>query len=165
MTPTSNRPDLKRIGQSAFIDVLSILLSLPATVGNSSSLSSHSIVPDSITSTVRLTGQRISGSVHVLVPLAFVAHAVHLLTGLDGAAPDGVALLEDTTGELANMVAGRAAVQLAAAGFPCTLGTPSVSRSGSLPVEMEPGMDNGRTDLFCDGHWLSLELKCRYAVP
>ena len=164
MTPTSNRPDLQRIGQSAFIDVLSVLLSLPATVGNSSSHSSLSSVPDSITSTVRLTGQRISGSVHVLVPLAFVAHAVHLLTGLDGAAPDGIALLEDTAGELANMVAGRSAVQLAAAGFPCTLGTPSVSRA-SLPIETEPGMEHGRTDLFCDGHWLSLELKCRYATP
>jgi len=165
MTPTGNRPDLQRIGQSAFIEVLRVLLSLPATVGNSSSDCSLSSAPDPITSTVRLTGQRISGSVHVLLPLAFVTHAVHLLTGLDGAAPDGIALLEDTTGELANMVAGRAAVQLAAAGFPCTLGTPSVSRSASLPVETEPGMDHGRTDLFCDGHWLSLELQCRYAVP
>jgi CheY-specific phosphatase CheX len=164
MTPTSNRPDLQHIGQSAFTEVLSVLLSLPATVGNSSSHSSLSSAPDRITGTVLLTGQQISGCVHVLLPLAFVAHAVHLLTGLDGAAPDGIALLDDTAGELANMVAGRAAVQLAAAGFPCTLGTPSVSRSASLPVETEPGMDHGRTDLFCDGHWLSLELKCRYAV-
>jgi len=165
MTPTSNRPDLQRIGQSAFIEVLSVLLSLPATVGNSSSHSSIPSAPDAITSTVRLTGQRISGSVQVLLPLAFVTHAAQLLTGLDGAASDTIALLDDTAGELANMVAGRAAVQLGAAGFPCTLGTPSVCRSASLPVETVPGMDHGRTELFCDGHWLSLELKCRYAVP
>jgi CheY-specific phosphatase CheX len=165
MTPTGNRPDLQRIGQSAFTEVLSVLLSLPATVGSSSSHSSLSSAPHPITSTVRLTGQRISGSAHVLLPLAFVTHAVHLLTGLDRAAPDTIALLDDTAGELANMVAGRAAAQLAAAGYPCTLGTPSVSRSAILPIETEQGTDHGRTELFCDGHWLALELECRYVVP
>jgi CheY-specific phosphatase CheX len=165
MTPTANRPDLQRIGQSAFIEVLSVLLSLPATVVNSSSLRPSSKASDQIIGTVDFAGQRLSGGVHVLLPLAFVAHAVHLLTGLDGAAEEANGVLDDTAGELANMVAGRAAVQLAAAGYTCTLGTPSVSRSASLSVETEPGMDHGRTELFCDGHWLSLELKCRYAVP
>ena len=74
-------------------------------------------------------------------------------------------LQDDTAGELANMVAGRVAARLAADGYPCTLGTPSVSRSARLPIETQPGVDHGRTDLICEGHWLSLEIQCRYAAP
>jgi CheY-specific phosphatase CheX len=165
MTPASNKPDLRHIGRSAFMEVLSVLLSLPATVRNSSGQRPHSDFADQITSTVLLAGERLSGSVHVRLPVAFVAHAVHHLTALDGATEEANAVLEDTAGELTNMVAGRVAAQLAADGYLCTLGTPSVSRGAGLPVETEPGMDHGRTDLFCDGHWLSLELKCRYAIP
>ena len=163
MTTASNRPDLRRIGESAFTEVLSVVLLLPATVRNSAGQSSRSDAPDQITSTVLLAGQRLSGSVHVQLPLAFVAHAAHLLTDLDGAARDAVQ--DDAAGELANMVAGRVAARLAADGFPCSLGTPSVSRSPCLPIETEPGVDHGRTDLFCDGHWLSLKVQCRYALP
>ena len=35
MTPASNKPDLRRIGESAFTEVLGTLLSLPATVRES----------------------------------------------------------------------------------------------------------------------------------
>ena len=165
MTSASGRPDLRRIGQSAFLEVLSVLLSLPATVQNPSSHADLSNAPDQVTSMVPLAGQRLSGRVHLQLPLAFVARAVWILTGLDHAEGEANGVLEDTAGELSNMVAGRVAVQLAADGYPCTLGTPSVSRNVTLPMETELGMDFGRIDLFCDGHWLSLELKCRYAIP
>jgi CheY-specific phosphatase CheX len=165
MTLAANKPDLRRIGESAFMEVLGTQLSLSAVVENSASHTLLYGAPDQITSSVLLTGQRLSGSVRVQLPLAFVKHAVHLLTGIDGAAADARAVLEDTAGELANMVAGRVAIQLAADGYPCTLGTPSVSRSAFLPMETEPGVDHGRTDLLCDGHCLSLEVRCRYAVP
>ena len=165
MTPASNRPDLRCIGESAFAEVLGNLLSLPATVRNPTGHSPLSVAPDQITCAVHLAGQRLSGSVHVQLPQAFVAHAVHLLTGLDGAARDASAVLDNAAGELVNMLAGRVAAQLAADGYPCTLGTPSVSRNACLPIETEPGVDRGRIDLFCDGHWLSLDLQCRYAVP
>jgi CheY-specific phosphatase CheX len=171
MTPASNRPDLRQIGESALREVLSVFLSLPATLRNSSShspspsASPHSAAPDQITSTVLLAGQRLSGSVHVQLPLAFAAHAVHLLTGLDPAAADANSVLNDTAGELANMVAGRVAVQLAAGGYPCTLGTPLVARSACFPIQTEPGVDRARTELFCEGHGLSLEVQCRYADP
>jgi CheY-specific phosphatase CheX len=163
MTPASNKPDLRRIGESAFTEVLGVLLSLPVTVRNSSSHSAHSGAPGQITSTVPLAGQRLSGSVHLQLPVAFVAQAVRRLTGPGGAGRDADAVLDDAAGELANMVAGRVAAQLAADGCPCKLGTPSVARSGGWPVENEPGMDYGRTDLICDGHSLSLEVQCRYA--
>jgi CheY-specific phosphatase CheX len=165
MTPAANRPDLHRIGESAFAEVLGNLLSLPATVRNPAGPSPLSAASDQITSTVHLAGQRLSGSVHVQLPLSFVAHAVHRLTGLDGATPDANAVLDDTAGELANMVAGRVAARLAADGYPCTLGIPSVSRSARLPLGTQPGTDLGRADLICAGHWLSLEVQCRYTVP
>lgn len=165
MTAAGNKPNLTRIGQSAFAEVLGVLLSLSATAENSSCHSPLSKAFDGITSTVLLAGSQISGSVHIQLPLAFVARAVQQLTGLDDAAGDAREVQDDAAGEFANMVAGRVAAQLAAHGYPCKLGIPSVSRSPSLPIGTEPGMDHGRTDLFCDGHWLSLELKCRYAVP
>jgi CheY-specific phosphatase CheX len=164
MTRASSRPDLRRIGEGAFTEVLATQLSLPVTLCNSSGHSPPSEAPNEIASTVLLAGERLSGSVHIQFPQAFVEHAVHLLTGIDPTAADARAVLEDTAGELSNMVAGRVAVQLAAVGYPCTLGTPSVSRSAGLPKETEPGVDYGRTDLLCNGHCLSLEVRCRYAV-
>jgi CheY-specific phosphatase CheX len=164
MTATSHNPDLRRIGESAFTEALSVLLSLPATLQNSSSHVPHSDCADRIASTVLLTGLRLSGSVQLQLPRAFVVHAVRLLTGLDGITADADSVLEDTAGELANTVAGRVAAHLAADGYPCTLGTPSVSRSAYPPLEIEPGVAYGRTDLVCLGHFLSLEVQCRYAV-
>ena len=165
MTPGSKRPDLRCIGESAFAEVLSNLSLQPTTVRNSDGHSPLPVAPDQITSTVSLAGQRLSGSVHVQLPQAFVAHAVHLLTGLDGVAGDTNAVQDDTAGELANMLAGRVAAQLAADGYPCTLGIPSVSHTARLPIEIQLGADHGRTDVICEGHCLSLELQCCYAVP
>jgi CheY-specific phosphatase CheX len=165
MTPVTHRPDLHRIGESAFVEVLDTLLSLPATVRIPTGQGSISDGSDPITSTVLLAGQRLSGSVHVQLPLSFVARTVHRLTGLDGATPDANAVLDDAAGELANMVAGRVAARLAAEGYPCTLGTPSVSRGARLPLGSQPGTDHGRADLICAGHRLSLEVQCRYAIP
>jgi len=165
MTPASNKPDLRRIGESAFTEVLGTLLSLPATVRESANDGSASDALDPITSSVLLTGQRLSGSIHLQLPQAFVVHAVRLLTGLDGEAGNAKDLQHDAAGELANMVAGRVASQLAADGYPCHLGTPSVSRTARLPIEIQPGLHHGRTDLICEGHSLSLELQCRFAAP
>ena len=163
MTPASNRPDLRRIGVSAFTEVLGTLLSLPVTVPEPTNDRPVADAPDRISSSVLLTGQRLSGSVHLRLPPAFVAQAVRLLTGLDGDAGNAKALQDDAAGELANMVAGRVASQLAADGYSCKLGTPSVSRA-RLPTKSQPAVAHGRADLICDGHWLSLEIQCCYAA-
>jgi CheY-specific phosphatase CheX len=165
MTPASNRPDLNRIGESALTEVLGTLLALPATVREPTTDSPVSAAPDEISSSVLLTGQRLSGSVHLRLPQAFVAYAVRRLTGLDGDAGNANELQDDAAGELANMVAGRVASQLAADGFPCKLGTPSVSRNARLATINQDGAAHGRTDLMCEGHWLSLEIQCGYAAP
>jgi len=160
MIPASNRPDLERVGQSAFTEVLDVLLSLPAIPRNPATAPPAFDLPDPITSTVQLAGPQLSATICVQLPRVFVAHAVGLLTGLEGAARDAV--LDDTAGELANMVAGRVAAHLATHGCACTLGTPSVSLGAGLPVVIEPGTDQGRTVLFCEGHGLILEIQCRY---
>jgi CheY-specific phosphatase CheX len=87
------------------------------------------------------------------------------LTGLAGDVGNANELQDDAAGELANMVAGRVASQLTADGYPCKLGTPSVSRCARLAAKNENGVAYGRSDLICEGHWLSLEIQCCYADP
>ena len=165
MTSVSNKSDLCRIGESAFTEVLGTLLSLPASVRESANDGPVSATPDEISSSVVLTGLRLSGNVHLRLPPAFVAYAVCRLTGLAGDAENAKELQDDAAGELANMVAGRVASQLAADGYPCKLGTPSVSRNVRLATKIHDGAARGRTDLICEGHWLSLEIQCCYANP
>src|SRR4029453_5573690 len=165
MTPDTNKPDLRQIGQSAFTEVVGTLLRLPATVGNPTAHTALSGAPDQITSGVLLRGPRLSGTVQVQLPLGFVGHAVRVLTGLDGAEEDAKAVQDDVAGEIANMVAGRVAAQLTAEGYACQLGPPSVSRSACLPTSTRAQADHGHTDLICEGHCLSLEIECHYAVP
>jgi CheY-specific phosphatase CheX len=164
MNPGDQRPDLRRIGERAFVEVLDVILSLPATVQN---LPRQQVLPQSpyqISSAVTFAGQQLSGIVRLHFPLAFVEHAFRILTGLNGPAPGCDDLLEDAAGELANMIAGRVAAQLAAAGYPCNLGTPSVSRGAGPATKPEPGADQARVELICVGHLLSLEIQCRYPV-
>jgi CheY-specific phosphatase CheX len=162
MTPASTRPDLHSIGKNAFTEVLDTLFALPVAVREAAGDAFVSGAQDQITSSVLLTGPRLSGWVFVQLPQAFVAHAVRLLVGQDGDAGDSNALEDDAAGELANMVAGRVAAQLGAHGYTCALSTPSISRSASLPIKTQPGIEHGRTDLICEGHRLSLEIRCHY---
>jgi CheY-specific phosphatase CheX len=196
MTSAVNKPDLRRIGESAFTEVAAVCLSLPVTVrgapsqdlaggpdpvrssgfsrlvggepaeaGTPSGQAPQAGAGDQLVSRVALAGSRLAGSVQIQLPEAFIARAVRRLTGLEGAAPAGAAVLADAAGELANMVAGRVTAQLAAHGYPCTLGTPAVSRNADWPPALEPGAEHGRVEVWCDGHALSLQVQCRYAVP
>lgn len=164
MTPASHQPDLSRIGQCALVEVLNTFLSLPATVDDSASSDRPSTTPGTITSRVPLSSQQVSAEVYLHLPAAFLAMAVELLTGLNRDSQEATALQEDTAGELANMAAGRIAAQLAASGYPCRLGTPSVVRNAALPFTPETGVAHGRTNLLCQGHSLWLDIDCRYLV-
>ena len=165
MTPTANKPDLRRIGERAFTEVLDTLWSLPATVRASADNSPDSVAPDELSSLVHLTGQRLSGSVRLRLPPAFVADAVRRLTGLEGDVGITDELRQDAVGEFANLVAGRVASQLAAVGYPCQLGTPLVARNASLRADNQNGGVRGRSDLICAGHCLSLEFQFCYTDP
>jgi CheY-specific phosphatase CheX len=164
MTLAANKPDLRCIGAGAVTEVLGTLLSLAAAVADSASQALSGGEPDLITSRVGLTGPRISGSVMVQFPEAFLTMAVRRLTGAEVGTGDPTALRDDAAGELANMVAGRVATQLAAVGFPCNLGTPALSRGGFPRIESDPGLDRGLIEFLCDGQRLSLEIRCRYVV-
>jgi CheY-specific phosphatase CheX len=163
MTSASNKSDLRRIGESAFTEVLDTLLSLPATVRESAD--DRPVAPDEIDSSVLLAGERLSGSVRLRLPQAFVAYAVRRLAGLEDDAENTVELQHDAAGELANMVAGRVAAKLAVNGYPCKLHTPSVSSAARLTTKKQAGVAYGVTDLICEGHWLSLEIECCYRDP
>ena len=165
MNLASHRPDLRRIGESSFREVLETLLPMPVTLRELAANSPISIVPDQITSWILLTGPRLSGSVRIQLPRPFVARVVRVLTGLDGAAAETKALLDDAAGEIANMVAGRVAVGLAATGYVCTLGMPSVACGTPVPIEIQSGVDQGRIDLLCEGYCLSLEVHCCFTSP
>lgn len=163
MTADVPRPNLRRIGENALTEVLGKALSLPVTLPNAPRPPRSSRPPDQISSTVLLAGQRLSGAVQLRLPVPFVIHTIRRLTGLEAVARDADAVLADAAGELANMVAGRVAVHLAACGYACTLDTPSLTRGTCLSGETDPGVEHGRVELCCAGHWLALELQCRYA--
>ncbi len=162
MTLTATKPDLRRIGERAFAEVLDTFWSLPATVRSSADNPPVSVAPDELSSLVQLTGQRLSGSVLLRLPPAFVADAVRRLTGLEGDVGVTNELQDDAAGELANLVAGRVASQLAAAGYPCKLGTPLVSRGSRLTTKDQNDVAHGCIELVCAGHCLALEIQCCY---
>ena len=165
MTRPAHRPDLHRIAESAFRDVIDSLLPEPSTSPDPSRARPDAPAADRINSSVPLVGRALSGIVQLRLPGAFLHRAFRALTGLEAAAAGAPALLDDAAGELANMVAGRVAARLAAEGYPCDLGNPSVSRHAPPrgPGAAPTGVDQGRADLFNEGHWLSVEIDCRFA--
>ncbi len=165
MTPAPHRPDLRAIGGRAFIEVLDTLLRLSSTIEDSATCTVLSNTGDRITSSVLLTGPSLSGSVNIQLAKGFVIQAAHVLTSVGHAATEADGLLDDTAGEIANMVAGRVAARLAEDGYACSLSTPSVSRDSHLPMEPQAAIERGRADLICEGHRLAVEIQCRYAVP
>lgn len=163
MTLSADRPDLRRIGESSVKAVLETLFSRPAIRPASANHRPLPCASDPINSSVHLAGPRLSGSVHIQLPAALLRRVAEVLTGLDGATGQLNGLLDDTAGEFVNMVAGRVAVGLAANGYACTLGIPSVAHGAPVAVEPDSAADHCRTDLVCDGHNLSLEVYCRFA--
>jgi len=165
MSAIAQKPDLRRIGESVFTEVVLALLSMPVTVQLAPSHTALPSAGDQIVSRVSLASPQLSGGVQVQFPLGFVALAVRRLIGVEGTAQATDALLDDAAGELANMVAGRVAAQLAAEGFPCKLGTPAVVRGEPPSAINQSDASRARTDFACEGHALSVEVHCRYAEP
>jgi hypothetical protein len=164
MTFPAAKPDLRRIGESAFQEVLSRLLSWSAAAQTSTGRTLGTDAPPPITGSVSLEGQKVSGTVRIELPEGFVARAVLQLTGLAPAAGGTPLTSDDLAAEIANMVAGRVAALLGTEGYPCRLGIPSVSHKSLGRSETRTGMECGRTELVCEGRPLSIEIQCRYAA-
>ncbi len=163
MTPAVKKPDLCRISEDAFTQVLSALFPCSSTAGNSSPLTA-SDAHEQITSSVLLKGPRVSGGVLLQFPKGFLTHATHCLTGLEGNAAESNGLLDDTAGELTNMVAGCVATRLSKDGYACTLGTPSILRNSQGSIQLPFGVERGRAELTWEGHRLAVEIQCQYAA-
>jgi CheY-specific phosphatase CheX len=165
MTSAANRPDLCRIGEDAFTQVLNTLLPKSSMAGNPSSCLSCPDEVAQITGSVLLTGPGLCARVLLEVPKGFVTLAARILTGLDGPAAEASGLLEDTAGELANMVAGGVATRLSEDGYACTLGIPMVSRHPLPSPELPPGVVRGGAALTWAGYRLAVQIQCQYAAP
>ena len=101
-----------------------------------------------------LTGGRVSGDVHLQLPEAFIAKLTALLLGrsVTSVTHESAA---DVTGELCNMLAGRVAATLAAAGYSSIL-------SIQMELEISPGAKTCRSDWTCEGHLLTVALQFNF---
>lgn len=165
MTPAANRPDLCRIGESAFTQLLCTLSQRSSEPRNPSTPLTVPDAHEQITSSVLLKGLRLSGRVLVQFPKAFVTYATHVLTGLDWNAAEAQRLLDDTAGELGNMLAGCVATHLSEDGYACTLGTPLVSRNPLALLEVHPEVELGGAELTWEGYRLAVQIQCQYVGP
>ena len=107
---------------------------------------------------VKLTGGLFSGDVQLQLPEAFVAKLTALLLGRSATSVTDEDAA-DVTGELCNMLAGRVAATLAAAGYSSTLSIPTVARGHRLKLEISPGAKTCWTDWTCEGHLLKVALQ------
>ena len=143
-------------------EVLDSLLSLSATAATGIPQTETALNHPHLVGSVTLAGAGVSGSVHLALAEEFVEHAAGILLGKNHAATRSESVINDLTGELANMVAGRVAADLGRLGFPCSLGIPSVVRGAGRAREPEPAEDRARTHWTCRGHRITLEVRCRY---
>jgi hypothetical protein len=162
MSSTHSRPDLDRMGGQALLEVFGTLLGLAATEVKPADEFATGTFDRHLMGTVKLTGDRISADVHLLMPRAFAEHAVVCLLGKNHPRPMRDAAVEDFAGELCNMLAGRVAARLRVEGYPCALDIPEVVRESPRLPGLDPGADCSRTAWSCRGHWLTLDMRCHY---
>ena len=105
-----------------------------------------------------LSGAQISGDVHLQLPEAFVAKLTALLLGRSATSVNDESAA-DVTGELCNMLAGRVAAILSAAGYSSQLSTPTVIRGYPLELEISPAAKACRSAWTCEGHLLTVALQ------
>ncbi len=164
MRPEYSGPDLDRMGEQALHSVLGTLLGLPAAEVMQVDEAAAEASGVRLVATVKLTGQRVSGAVHIHVPRGFAVQAVDRLIGGNHPEPTSDAGVEDFAGELCNMIAGQVAARMRLEGHPCELGTPETHGGSRRLPEPGPGVRCSRTDWSCQGHLLTLELQFRHGT-
>jgi CheY-specific phosphatase CheX len=148
-------PELDSIIASALAEVLttqfklSVIASAPADKPNANQNE------QCLVGSVKLTGGLFSGDVQLQLPEAFVAKLTTVLLGPNAASVTSEDSA-DITGELCNMLAGRIAATLAAAGYSSILSIPIVARGRRLEFENAPGAKTYWTNWTCEGHLLKV---------
>jgi CheY-specific phosphatase CheX len=151
-------PELGRVTASAITEVLATQFKLSAIASISADKPVTCTPEQCLIGSVTLTGGRVSGGVHLQLPEAFVAKLTALLLGRSATSVTGESAA-DVTGEFCNMLAGRVAAILSAAGYSSNLGTPAVVRGHQLELEVSPGAKTCRSDWTCEGHLLTVALQ------
>jgi CheY-specific phosphatase CheX len=150
--------ELGRVTARAVTEVLATQFKLSAIASTSADKPVTSAIEEGLVGSVTLTGGRVSGAVHLWVPEALVAKLTALLLGQPTTNVTNESAA-DVTGELCNMLAGRVAANLAAAGYSSKLSTPTVVRDHQLKLEISPGAKTCRSDWTCEGHLLTVALQ------
>jgi len=150
--------ELGRVTARAVTEVLATQFKLSAIALTSADKPVTSTTEEDLVGSVTLTGGRVSGGVHLRLPEALVAKLTALLLGQ---ATTNVTneRAADVTGELCNMLAGRVAASLAAAGYSSELSTPTVVRGHQLELQISPGAKTCRSDWTCEGHLFTVALQ------
>ena len=154
-------PELGRVTVSAITEVLATQFKLLATASTPGDKLVAGIPEQCLIDSATLCGGRVAGDVHLQLPEAFATKLTALLLGRSAtSATDECAA--DVTGELCNMLAGRVAAILSAAGCSSNLSTPTVVRGHRLELEISPGAKTCWSDWTCEGHLLTVALQFRF---
>jgi CheY-specific phosphatase CheX len=151
-------PDLGRVTASAITEVLATQFKLSAIASTSADRPVTCTPEQCLVGSVTLTGGRVSGGVHLQLPEAFVAKLTALLLERNSTSVTYESAA-DVTGEFCNVLAGRVAAILYAAGYSSNLSTPTVIRGDQMELEISPGARTCRSDWTCEGHLLTVALQ------
>jgi CheY-specific phosphatase CheX len=154
MIPELPVPEMGSVTASALAEVLATQFKLSA-ISAPDDKSNANQTEQYLVGSVELTGRLFSGYVQLQLPEAFVAKLTAALLGPYAAnVTDEDAA--DVTGELCNMLAGRIAATLTAAGYSSILSIPTVARGRRAEFENAPGAKTCRTSWTCEGHLLKV---------
>ena len=154
-------PELGRVTASAITEVLATQFKLLATASTPGDKPVTGIPEQCLIDSATLCGGRVAGDVHLQLPEAFATKLTALLLGRSATSATHESAA-DVTGELCNMLAGRVAAILSAAGCSSNLSTPTVVRGHRLELEISPGAKTCWSDWTCEGHLLTVALQFKF---
>jgi chemotaxis protein CheX len=106
----------------------------------------------------------VNGVVYILVTAPFARVVASRMLDLPEEDFEGDDMVNDTIGELSNMVVGAVKSRLCDAGSPCTLTIPSVVRGQGFSVGAAGCPDRRLLGFQCDGEQVLLELLMKSAL-
>jgi CheY-specific phosphatase CheX len=151
-------PELGRVAARALTEVLATQFKLSAIASAPADKPVTRTPEQCLVGSVTLSGGQISGDIILQLPEAFVAKLTALLLGRSATSVTDESAA-DVTGEVCNMLAGRVAAILSAAGYSSQLSTPTVVRGHRLELEISPGAKTCRSAWTCEGHLLTVALQ------
>jgi CheY-specific phosphatase CheX len=154
MIPEPLIPELGSVTASALAEVLATQFKLSVVASALADKLDAEQTERCLVCSVTLTGGLFSGDVQLQLPEAFVAKLNSVLVG-----PNAASVTDedaaDIAGELCNMLAGRIAATLEAAGYSSILSIPSVYRGRRLEFE-NAAAKTCWSNWTCEGHLLKV---------